>query len=52
MQGPLRATLADFDSLIELVDISFSGDKDRGGGLPDPVRKAQGEATGRPGLGR
>jgi len=33
MQGPLRATLADFDSLIELVDISFSGDKDRGGML-------------------
>ena len=33
MQGPLRATLSDFDSLIELVDICFSGDKDRGGML-------------------
>ena len=33
MQGPLRATLSDFDSLIELADTCFSGDKDRGGML-------------------
>ena len=33
MQGPLRATGSDFDSLVELVDVCFSGDKDRGGML-------------------
>ncbi len=33
MQGPLRATLSDFDSLIELVDTCFPTDRDRGGML-------------------
>jgi len=33
IEGPLRASLADFDSLIEFVDECFPGDRDQGGML-------------------
>ncbi len=34
MEGPLRATIEDFDSLIECVDECFPRDRERGGMLP------------------